>query len=314
MKDILKLCKDEGFKEPEITRLKGDFSERKIYRVSHQSGTFIAVSNGNKAENDAFLSFRTSFEDCGFNVPKIFAVSEDHSAYILEDLGDMTVKAYCDQKAAAGDIPAVKKIYSRIISLLTQIQTVLHDKIDYSKCYQGEVFDRQAMEKDVMRFEEYFLKKYHKNYDPSIFAVFREKILSEADAQNKNYFMYRDFQTRNIMIKNDELYFIDFQSGRRGSLYYDLASFLYSSNTINYEGMEKELCEIYFNSSEYINRSFTEFTRILKAFACLRIMQAAGNYAFYHFTRGDITIRSNYPVTLSKLRSLSIDIGCNRIL
>lgn len=314
MKDILKLCRDEGFKYPEITRLKGDFSERKIFRVSHKSGTFIAVTSDNTAENDAFLSFRDSFERAGFKVPGFIAASEDRSIYFIEDLGDMTVKAYCDQRAAAGDISAVKDIYSRIISLLSKIQTVMYGETDYSKCYQGQVFDSQTMEKDISRFEEYFLKKYHKDYDPSKFAAFREKIISDADRQGKDFFMYRDFQSRNIMFKNNELYFIDFQSGRRGSFYYDLASFLYSSNTINYEGMEKELSEVYFNSSKHINADFEEFIRIIKVFACLRIMQAAGNYAFYYFTRDDITIKSNYPVTLSKLRSISKGIGYNYIL
>ncbi|MFO7810430.1 MAG: phosphotransferase [Candidatus Delongbacteria bacterium] len=309
MKDILKLCRDEGYNHPEITRLKGDYSERKIYRVSHKSGTFIAVISDNTAENDAFLSFRDSFERAGFKVPAFIAVSDDRNTYFIEDLGDMTVKSYCYQRVAAGDISDVKNIYSRIISLLWKIQTVMYNEIDYSKCYQGLVFDSHAMEKDISRFEEYFLKKYHKNYDPAKFAAFREKIISEADRQKKDFFMYRDFQSRNIMFKNNELYFIDFQSGRRGSFYYDLASFLYSSNTINYEGMEKELSEVYFNSSKHINADFEEFIRLIKIFACLRIMQSAGNYAFYYFTRGDTTIKWNYPVTLSKLRCLSKDLG-----
>ncbi|MBN2857091.1 MAG: phosphotransferase [Candidatus Delongbacteria bacterium] len=309
MKDILRLCSRSGIKDPQIERIKGDMSLRQIYRINHIHGSLVGVHGENIKENEAFLSFRDSFEESGFNVPKLYSVSADLKTYILEDLGDMTVKAFCDKSAEVGDISSVKEVYRRIIELLPRIQTELYDKTDYSKCYQGDIFDRHAMEKDVSRFEEYFLQKYHKDHDPSKFAAFREGIISEADRQSKDFFMYRDFQTRNIMIKNEELYFIDFQSGRRGSFYYDLSSFIYSSGTINYEGMERELCGVYFNSAKHISSDPEEFEKILKVFACLRIMQAAGNYAFYYFSRDDMTIRSNYSRTISLLRSLSRELG-----
>ena len=309
MNQILELCDKEGFRETEITRLKGDFSERKIYRVSHEGGTCIAVYSSYTVENEAFLSFRDSFERSGIKVPGFIAVSEDKSTYFIEDLGDMTVKTFCDARTHSGDIPSVKKIYHRIIKQLVKIQTDLVKTVDYSKCYQGQVFDRQSMEKDIARFEEYFLKQYQKKYDHAKFLLFKKNILVEADGQSKDFFMYRDFQTRNIMIKNDQLYFIDFQSGRKGSFYYDLASFIYSSNTINYKDMERDIRDEYYNSSKHIFMDHDEFVKILKVFACLRIMQASGNYAFYYFTRNDRTMLTHYERTISRLRSLTEELG-----
>lgn len=309
MNKILQLCERTGIRDPEVISLKGDYSERKIYRIISREESIIAVHNENTAENDAFLSFRDSFERSGIKVPGFIAASEDKTTYFLEDLGDVTVKNYCDNKAAAGDIASVRDIYEKIIRQLVTIQTVMTEKIDYSKCYQGKIFERPDMEKDVNRFEEYFLKKYHKVYDHVKFTAFKEIIISEADRQNKDFFMYRDFQTRNIMIKNGEFFFIDFQSGRKGSFYYDLASFIYSSNTVNYEGMEKDLCRVYYNSSEHIVEDYEEFLRVLKIFACLRIMQAAGNYAYYYYTRGDTSVQSKNLSILSAIRSLSEFLG-----
>lgn len=305
MEEILSLCAKSGLIEPEIKKLKGDYSERTIYRVIHKDGTMIAVSGGNIPENEAFLSFRATFEQSGFNVPGFISFSADHKTYLIGDLGDVTVKSYCDEMLKADNLEAIKAVYSRILKKLPEIQTGLYDKIDYSKCYQSAVFDSGNMESDISRFEEYFLKKHHKNYDQAVFHQFKNWIISSADSQDKNYFLYRDFQTRNIMIRNGGLYFIDFQSGRKGSFYYDLASFIYSSGTVNYAGMEDHLARIYYDSSSHVKAGFEEFRSFLGIFACLRIMQALGNYAYYYYTREDKSLLSKKENGLKTIKNLS---------
>ncbi len=308
MKEIISLCTSAGIKNPVITRLKGDMSERKIFRVKYGSSTLIAVSSRNIPENSAFLSFRDTFEANGFSVPYFIAGSKDMSTYLIEDLGDVTVKSYCDEMIRKNEPDAVKDIYKIIITELAKINSALYDKIDYSKCYQGDTFVREAMEKDVSRFRECFLGKYHGRFDKVKFEKFSDAVLSEADAQNKTYFMYRDFQTRNIMVKDRRLYFIDFQSGRKGSFFYDLASFIYSSNTIRYEGIENELSRIYLDLQHCLGADIKEFEKTLEIFGCLRIMQALGNYAYYYYTRDSSEIENKKKTGLENLLNLSLSL------
>ncbi len=305
MKNILDLCSKAGLSDPEIINLKGDYSLRKIYRVKHKKGSVIAVSGPDISENEAFLSFRNTFEQNGFRVPAFIAVSVDRGTYLLEDLGDVTVKSFCDEMIRSDSFEAVKEMYGRVIEKLPVIQTKLYDKIDFSICYQGSAFSRDNMEKDIERFEEFFLKRFYKHYDPVKFRMFKDQIISSADLYEKKYFMYRDFQTRNIMLKDGELYFIDFQSGRKGSFYYDLASFIYSSGTVKYEGMEDDVAKTYFTSSRHVDCDIESFKSGIDLFACLRVMQAVGNYAYYFYERKDNSINSKKEYGLKTIMNLS---------
>ncbi len=309
MKEIISLCSRAGIKDPEIIRLKGDMSERKIYRVKHLSGTVIAVCGENIPENEAFLSFRETFENNGYRVPSLLAVSGSRKTYLIQDLGNTTVRSYCENMKRSGRTDEIKNIYSRIIRILPGIQTKLFDKIDFSKCYQGEFFDKNAMNRDIGRFEEYFLNRYHKNYSSSAFLKFKEVIISAADAQSSEYFMYRDFQTRNMMLMDDKLYFIDFQSGRKGSFYYDLASFIYSSGTESFKGSEEFLSGIYYSSSDHIKQGKDEFLGLIKSFGCLRIMQALGNYAYFYCERGDLSVEKKMKSGVSALNTICLQLG-----
>jgi aminoglycoside/choline kinase family phosphotransferase len=310
MEKILQLCIDSGIKDPEIIPLKGDYSMRRIFRIRSSSGTLIAVSGPDIAENEAFLSFRKTFEECGFDVPAFIAVSEAGDVYLLEDLGDTTVKKYCDLCIEKGDTEAVKEVYRQIGSILPRLQRDLFGRIDFTKCYQSQIFGRENMESDIERFERYFLDGYLKKYNRTVFRAFKEEIISKCDSKNKNYFLYRDYQTRNIMMKNGRLFFIDFQSGRKGSFYYDLASFLYSSGTYRYEGIDKEIISSYIaasGSSASYDRS--DFMRDLYSFAVLRIMQALGNYAYYYVTRGNKSIEDKKDSSLEILTKLSEELN-----
>ena len=309
MKNILSLCDKAGIADPEIKRLKGDYSGRRIFRITSKAGSVIAVSGSNIVENEAFLSFRETFEQNNFNVPGLYAVSEDRSAYLIEDLGDVTVNSFCTKCAEDGDIESIKKIYKDIMTLLPKIQTELYDKIDYSKCCQDPVFDTENMQRDTLKFEEYFLKKYYQKYDALKFSNLIKEVMNAASSRSTHYFMYRDFQSRNIMLKDNKLNLIDFQSGRKGSYYYDAASFIYSSGTEDYEGMEDDLSSDYYNASRHISDRYDVFRYYLSIFGCLRIMQAMGNYAYYYYERKDLSVEKRTEQTLKTLYKLSTRAG-----
>ena len=155
MNSIEKLCNNLSLHDVKITKLKGDYSERSIFRVHHSLGTFVGVVGNNIEENKAFLEFRNTFEEYGISVPKLISVAEDNGSYILEDLGDDTVKKYCDDLNSKGDIKSIRSLYFNIVETLPKIQNILYDKIDFSFCYQRNTFDRENMIFDVARFQEY---------------------------------------------------------------------------------------------------------------------------------------------------------------
>ncbi|MDA3837687.1 MAG: phosphotransferase, partial [Candidatus Delongbacteria bacterium] len=275
MNSIEKLCKDISLHDVKITKLKGDYSERSIFRIHHAEGTYVGVVGNNIDENKAFLEFRKTFEEHGIAVPGLIIVSHDKGSYILEDLGDDTVKKYCDDLQLKGEVESIRSIYFKVVETLPKIQNILYDKIDFSFCYQREIFDRENMLFDTSRFEEHFLQKFYKKYDPKIFLEFKNKIIDIILKQPNEFFFYRDFQSRNFMLKDNKLYFIDFQSGRKGPLQYDLASFIYSSGTINYKGMQEELIDHYLLSlKKYIKIDEEVFKDTLPAFGVVRLMQA----------------------------------------
>ncbi|MBN2789532.1 MAG: phosphotransferase [Candidatus Delongbacteria bacterium] len=309
---IEKLCENILLQNVIITRLKGDYSERIIYRIDHSEGSLIGVEGNNIAENIAFFEFRRTFEEQGIAVPAIIAMSEDKSSYILEDLGDITVKKYCDDRNFNNDTGSIRTIYLKIIEELPRIQNLLYDKIDYSYCYQREIFDKENMITDIARFEEYFLRKFYKRYEVNTFENFKNKIISIVLDQPAEFFMYRDFQSRNMMLKDNNLFFIDFQSGRKGPLQYDLASFIYSSGTIRYESMEQELIDHYLRSlKNYISIDENGFRTSLPAFGVIRLMQALGNYAYYFYVRGDQSINAKINTNITKIMELSSALGIN---
>ena len=301
MNSIEKLCNDLFLHDVKIIKLKGDYSERSIFRIHHSEGTFVGVVGNNIAENKAFLKFRNTFEEQGIAVPKLIIAAEDKGSYILEDLGDDTVKKYCDNLNSKDNIESIRTLYFKIVEVLPKIQTVLYDKIDFSFCYQRDTFDRENMIFDVARFEEYFLEKFYKKYDLEIFLNFKKKIIDIILQQSNDFFLYRDFQSRNFMVKAGKLYFIDFQSGRKGALQYDLASFIYSSGTINYDGMQDELIDHYLFS-------LRKYTKI-DAFGVVRLMQAMGNYALYFYTRNDKTIYDKISTNLVQIKVLAEKMG-----
>ncbi|MCK4981167.1 MAG: phosphotransferase, partial [Candidatus Delongbacteria bacterium] len=215
-----------------------------------------------------------------------------------------------DELSLKGDTASIRSLYFKIVEILAKIQTSLFDKIDFSFCYQRETFDRENMLFDVAKFEEYFLQKFYKKYDPETFSKFKNYAIEVVLQQPNDFFFYRDFQSRNFMIKDDKLYFIDFQSGRKGALQYDLASFIYSSGTINYEGMQEELIDHYLVSlRKYAKIDEDNFKNTLPAFGVIRLMQAMGNYAFYFYTRDDKSIYDKIPTNLVQIKVLAEKMG-----
>jgi aminoglycoside/choline kinase family phosphotransferase len=300
-------------------------SDRKYFRMSAENLSAIGVFNNNQKENAAFISFTKSFTNLGLNVPKIYSEKLSDKIYLLEDLGDQSLFKLVEEKRSDNSFPqSLIDKYQRALKHLLKFQIEAKDKIDFSICYPRASFDKQSVMWDLNYFKYYFLKLANINFDEQALEDDFDLLSIFLSGAKNNFFMYRDFQSRNIMIKNDELYFIDYQGGRKGALQYDVASLLLESKAnIPFE-LRDELLNFYLNElKRYFPVNENEFRKFYKGFALIRILQAMGAYGFRgyfekkdHFLKSipfaiknlEVIISQDFPLELSELQKAFIQI------
>lgn len=277
-------------------------SERLIIRLYSASGsTSIGIVNSNLDENKAFISFGRHFRNEGLNVPEIFTVSEDIKSYIQEDLGDETLF----KRISDGQDFSNKKInlYKAVVEELPKFQVTAGKGIDYSFCYQFKQFDIENIDFDLNYFKQRFLQTFYKG---SIESGKLEDDLSYIKGKllelPSGFFLYRDFQSRNIMLKNDKPYFIDFQSGRKGALLYDMASLLYDAKADLPQHIREELLEHYlYIINGYVKSDKEVMREHFWYFALIRILQAMGAYGFLGIVKGKRRFLESIPYALRNI-------------
>jgi len=281
-------------------------SSRQYYRISHQQESIIGVYNEDIKENNAFLEFTKCFCKTGLAVPEILAVSEDQTIYLQSDLGDTTLFQELNKHRSGDQMPAkVLDIYKKVLQELPRFQIEGDQCIDYQNCYPRAYFDRQSMMWDLNYFKYYFLKLAGVVFDEQKleddFTSFTDFLLTA----KSDYFLYRDFQSRNIMIKDGEPYFIDYQGGRKGALQYDLASLLYDSKANLPEETRLELLEYYIKELEkYQSVDKEEFRNHFYGFVLIRMMQAMGAYGYRGFFEKKELFLKSIPFALKNLKHL----------
>ena len=202
-------------------------SYREYCRLRNKKRSVIGAVNADVKENNAFLSFTKHFRDNGLPVPEIYAASASRKKYLQQDLGNVTLFDFLSKiREKEGFSENIISEYRKVLKVLPRIQILGGKDLDFSVCYPRGAFDKQSMMWDLNYFKYYFLKLAKIPFDEQAleddFQVFSDYLLS-ADS---DYFLYRDFQSRNIMLNDGQVYFIDYQGGRRGALQYDLASLL----------------------------------------------------------------------------------------
>ena len=261
-------------------------SYREYYRITGRSGhTVVGVYNEDRKENIAFLSFSRHFRAYGLAVPEILAEDLDAHIYLQEDLGDLTLYEYLTGVYKSGIFPqSLIDMYKTVLEELPKFQLSAGNTLDYTKCYPRFRFDRQSIMWDLNYFKYYFLKLARISFDEqeleNDFNRFADFLLeTETD-----FFMYRDFQSRNIMLKDEKPYFIDYQGGRYGALQYDVASLLYDAKADIPQHIRDQLFEHYLNTlSGYCKVDRKAFTKYYHAYVLVRILQAMGAYGFRGF-------------------------------
>jgi aminoglycoside/choline kinase family phosphotransferase len=269
----------------EIIGLPPSGSDRKYFRISFSKGTIIGAYNPIIQENNAFLGFAKHFKNQGLNVPQILAEDTKNFVYLLEDLGDTTLFSLLPHSREQVMFKEpVMNLYRKILDQLPVFQIKGAQGLDFSVCFPRHAFDRNSMMWDLNYFKYYFLKLAGILYDEQKleddFHSFCNYLL-EAESE---YFLYRDFQSRNIMIRDGEPWFIDYQGGRKGALQYDIASLLYDAKANIHPQQREELLDYYIQSvKKHIDIDEQKFRDHFYGFVVIRIMQAMGAYGFRGF-------------------------------
>lgn len=274
-----------GEQPGEITTLPPSGSDRKYFRIPYSKGTVIGAYNPIEQENRAFIGFTRHFRSLGLPVPEILATDMANFVYLQEDLGDTTLFSLLPHHRDQVCFPAdVMEHYRKILDQLPLFQVEASRNLDFTLCFPRHAFDRNSMMWDLNYFKYYFLKLAGILYDEQKleddFQAFCDYLL-ETESQ---YFLYRDFQSRNIMIRNGQPWFIDYQGGRKGALQYDIASLLYDAKANIHPRQREELLDYYITSlKRHIPVQEESFRAHFYGFVLIRIMQAMGAYGFRGF-------------------------------
>jgi aminoglycoside/choline kinase family phosphotransferase len=312
--DLLQKLFERHFRAPvaKVQPLQGQLggSGRKIIRLScdkigdHVSA--IGILYDVREENAAFLEFSRHFRRHGLPVPEIYVEDLDHGAYLEEDLGDTSLFEFLSKNRAGENIaPPVVGAYKKVISTLPRFQIEAGRDLNYKVCYPRESFDRQSITWDLNYFKYYFLRlagiPFSEQKLEDDFSRLTDFLLSA----DRDYFLYRDFQSRNIMLRQGEPYFLDYQGGRKGALQYDVASLLYDAKADLPPELRQQLLDHYLDSlSGFVAVKRDEFMRYYYAYVYIRIMQALGAYGFRGFYERKAHFLQSVPYALKNLRWL----------
>ncbi len=308
--DVLKKLFEQHFHAPpeRIVPLQGELggSGRKIIRLASQKESAIGILYSVREENAAFLEFSRHFHRHGLPVPEIYAEDLGQGAYLEEDLGDTTLFEFLSKNRSGANIaPQVVEAYRKVVAVLPRFQVEAGRDLNYTVCYPISSFDRQSIAWDLNYFKYYFLRlagiSFNEHALEDDFSRLTEFLLSAP----RDYFLYRDFQSRNIMLRDGDPYFVDYQGGRQGALQYDIASLLYDAKADLPPELRQQLLDHYLDRlSSFIPLDREAFLRHYYAYVYIRIMQALGAYGFRGFYERKAHFLQSVPYALKNLRWL----------
>jgi aminoglycoside/choline kinase family phosphotransferase len=308
--DILKNLFEYHFHSPveQVQPLQGQLggSGRKIIRLTGEKASAIGILYDVREENAAFLEFSRHFRKHGLPVPEIYAEDLDHGAYLEQDLGDTSLFEFLSQHRAGDRIDApVVDIYRKVIATLPRFQVEAGRDLNYQVCYPRGSFDRQSIAWDLNYFKYYFLRlagiPFNEQALEDDFNCLTEFLLSTG----RDYFLYRDFQSRNIMLRAGQPFFLDYQGGRKGALQYDVASLLYDAKADLPPELRQQLLDHYLETlGGYADVKRDAFMQHYYAYVYIRIMQALGAYGFRGFYERKVHFLQSVPYALKNLRWL----------
>ena len=276
--------------------------DRIYFRIVTNNNSYIATYNDNVRENNTFIHFTQHFEKINAPVPRIYITHPGGKMYIQEDFGNASL---LNELEVNGQVEYVFNLLKKSLKSLAWLQIEGNKNFDDSYCLTSKEFGRQAILSDLLYFKYYFLDTLKIGYD-------KEKLLGDFEALSNylthvehKYFMFRDFQSRNIYIKNDEVHFIDYQGGMMGALQYDAASLLWQARANLAEEWKDALLEYYMDCvsdilKKPVNR--TRFVSQYNGYVLIRMMQVLGAYGFRGMFERKAQFLTSIPLTLINLK------------
>lgn len=290
----------------DIEELPKSGSDRIYFRLHGNKKTAIGVFNKDLKENKAFIHFSRHFHNIGIFVPEIYITDLDNHCYLISDLGEETLFDNLLQTRTGKEFPPhLVPIYKNILSDLIIFQLKAGANLDYTLCYPRNSFDKQSILWDLNYFKYYFLKLAKVPFDEQLleddFNTFANYLLET----EHSYFMYRDFQSRNIMLKDGKTAYIDYQGGRKGALQYDVASLLYDAKADIPEILREELLSHYISElNKKKNIDTGNFKQYYYGYVLIRIMQAMGAYGFRGLYEKKQHFLKSIPFAIKNLKSV----------
>jgi aminoglycoside/choline kinase family phosphotransferase len=301
---IRELYKNWKGEEPiSIDVLPQSGSERRYFRLHGNDGSVIGTYGANIKENESFIYFSEQFRQKGLATPTVLVVSEDRTFYLQEDFGDVSL---LNRLEAEGFTDPVYRLFRSSLEELARLQVLGDEDLDYERCLTNKEFGKQAIMADLLYFKYYFLDALRKPYD-------KQKLIDDFEALSNylthteyKYFMFRDFQSRNIMITPDnKVHFIDYQGGMKGAPQYDVASMLWQARANLPDDWKKNLLEEYMNAFEkLINGPLDRviFQSQYNGYVLIRLLQVLGAYGFRGLFERKAQFLTSIPLALRNLK------------
>jgi RNase adaptor protein for sRNA GlmZ degradation len=303
--DEIKKVFEQYSKSPltQVDRLPQAGSERHYFRLHTAENTYIATYGANVKENEAFIYFSNQFHQQQLATPQILYSSADNKIYLQQDFGDTSLLNQLEEK---GFTDSTYLLYKKSLQQLAQLQVKGDEVIDYSKCLTNAEFGKQAILADLLYFKYYFLDALRRPYD-------KQKLLNDFEVLSDflshteyKYFMFRDFQSRNIMVTTDsEIHFIDYQGGMKGAPQYDVASLLWQAKANLPDEWKQLLLEDYIDAFEkLVNRSVDRdlFRSQYNGYVLIRLLQVLGAYGFRGLFERKAHFLTSIPLALQNLQ------------
>jgi aminoglycoside/choline kinase family phosphotransferase len=285
-----------------IDKIPQSGSDRIYFRIITDNRSYIATYNTNLKENETFLYFSKHFKQCGCPVPEVFAINKEHSIYIQEDLGDTSLLNELEKN---GHSDHVYDLFKKTLRSLVQLQIKGDEGLDYDRSITSKEFGKQAIVSDLLYFKYYFLDTLKIPYD-------KEKLIDDFDAfstylshVDHKYFMFRDFQSRNIMVKDGNVHFIDYQGGMKGALQYDVASLLWQAKAELSDGWKNSLLQYYMVCVEDILGKpidKNQFESQYNGYVLIRLLQVLGAYGFRGLFERKAHFLTSIPLALKNIQ------------
>jgi aminoglycoside/choline kinase family phosphotransferase len=316
--EVLKRLFEQHFHSPveRVQPLQGQLggSGRKIIRLSSEKLSAIGILYDVREENVAFLEFSRHFRRHGLPVPEIYAEDLSHGAYLEEDFGSTTLFEFLsDHRNGATIAPEAVATYRKVVAVLPRFQVEAGRDLNYKVCYPRASFDRQSIAWDLNYFKYYFLRLAGIPFNEQALEHDFRRLTKFLLSASRDYFLYRDFQSRNIMLRkilgqmpsDVQPFFLDYQGGRKGALQYDIASLLYDAKADLPPDLRQQLLDHYLDSlAGFIDLDRSVFMQHYYAYVYVRIMQALGAYGFRGFYERKEHFLQSVPYALKNLRWL----------